>query len=220
MKINTKLLIPYDSLINELKTESNYDESYYGNENKYINDHIFDSNDISVMLLILLYHNNIITKKQYCVYINKYDTLSRRINTYHSNITNKWYNNCNFTYILLDTVIIKYDISYINLKEFIKYINIGFSKKYSWCINYFKENIINKILDYYNKDLAYDILKDFKFNIRYETFEKYFDNNELSSSYCCEDCDGDFIEYMRHRYDEIYNHLEIKCQIIKELELK
>lgn len=190
--------------------------------------------DISILLLCLLFHNKLLTKKQLCAYFNKYDekssrkenpsykddTLTRRINTYHSKINDKWYNDYNFTSILLDICkdeCTNYEMSFDDL---LKYLNIGFSKNKNWCIDFVTFNIIKPIIEYYDVEKSYKILNKFGLDINYLTYEEADLKYDLSLGYCCEDCDGCYSQYKRSKYEYYYkgsNKQDIKNMFKTEL---
>jgi len=194
-----------------------------------------EGKDISILLLCLLFHNKLLTKKQLCAYFNKYDekssrkenpsyiedTLTRRVNTYHSKINDKWYNDYNFTSILLDICkdeCTNYEMSF---EDLLRYLNIGFSKNKNWCIDFVTFNIIKPIIEYYDVEKSYKILNKFGLDINYLTYEDADLKYDLSLGYCCEDCDGCYSQYKRRKYEYYYkgsNKSEIK-ELFKE-ELK
>lgn len=55
------------------------------------------TNDIAVLLLCALYHNQVISKKQFLSYAHKYESgeLCRFVRSHHSRINKKWYNDMN-----------------------------------------------------------------------------------------------------------------------------
>jgi len=211
--------IPYKKLIVELHRD------YYART-----DFDIDDQDISILLLVLLYHNKKITTQQLCCYFKKYNELddksnkmlSRRINTYHSKINDKWYSEEYFDEILTQVVYDTCKIEDMTIDDFLKILNIGFSRKRNWCVDYTVMSIIKPIISYYNIDRSFDVLKDFdfKYDIEYTSYEEADKRYQLGSGYCCEDCDGCFSQYKYNEYlsrYKKYDNDEIKKNILPEL---
>lgn len=129
---------------------------------------------------------------------SKNDT-SWYVNTYHSNINDKWYGDMFMSDILKS--ILDAQMNSLELNEFIKYVNIYLNKAHNYCVyfiffNYVKESI--------NRNRSY--------RGDYDSVNKYFNTNfvitkkeeyscNYSFSYCCEDCDGDYDDYMDNQYE-------------------
>ena len=176
-----------------------------------------ETRDISILLLCLLYHNKLITQKQLCLHCNRYQeiktdeitkyteySLSRRLNTYHSKITNTWYNDCNFTYVLYEDCLEKCINTTMSIDELLKILNIGFSKNRNWCVDYIAFNIIKPIINYYDKNYSYNFLKEFGIHIDFMTYEEADIKHDLSLGYCCQDCDGCYSQYKQNQYEYKY----------------
>lgn len=121
------------------------------------------------------------------------------VNTHHSNINDKWYSDMYMSDILksiLDT-----NMCVLELSEFIKYVNIYLNKTHNYCVdfiffNYVKESI-NRNRNYSG---YYDSVNTY-FNTRFVIIKKEDFSYHYSFSYCCEDCDGDYDEYMDNQYE-------------------
>lgn len=125
------------------------------------------------------------------------------VRTYHCNINDKWYNDMFMQDIFKD--IIYYDMSThisttsLDIKELISYVNIYLNKSHNYCVDFIFFNYIKEAI---NRNRSY--------NGYYEYVNSYFNTNftilrkeddEFSSSgYCCEDCDGDYDDYVENRY--------------------
>lgn len=191
------------------------------NTHRYASDTIssdlhIENKDLSVFFLCLLYHNKLITKKQLTVYCNRYNDeveiknyqgsvfrthyLTRRINTYHSNITDKWYNDCTFPFILHDAVMCKCTDLNMTISDFLLYLNHGFSRNRNWCVDYLAYSIIRPITSIYDEHLKFKVLAAFNIGIDYISYEEADRLYDLGTGYCCSDCDGCYGEYKRARY--------------------
>lgn len=184
-----------------------------------------ESKDLSVMLLVLLYHNKKITRKQLSIYLNRYsekstytdwtgttynqDFLSRTIRTYHSKVNDQWYNDYNFTAILMD-LIDDCESFEIPIDQFLTYLNYGFSMNRNWCVNYFGLSIVKPMISHGHD--AFDVLQDWGFDIEHISYEEADRKYDLSSGYCCRDCDGCLGEYKRSRYEYYYKKSDDKIK--------
>lgn len=203
--------ILYRKLLNEIDRVNPYESVYYTLD--------IDDKDLSIILLCLMYHNGLLTRKQISKYFLKYtdgSVLSRKINTYHSKISNKWYNDVSFTYILFDTCMNHCTDTEVSIPRMIEILNIGFNKNHNWCLNYLTFNILHRIIGYAYDNDNYTILKWFKLNLNLVSYEEADEHYDLSCGYCCSDCDGCLGEYKRSRYRMYYKN-DDKSVIIQKL---
>jgi len=139
--------IPIRRLINESV------DFYYDNASS----HILAANDFIILCLIVLYHNQKISRKQFTLYCQRYFNttdiwgrtckgvpLNRRIKTCHSVFDGEWYNDVNFITLVANATQ-KSNLDYeILTKDILKYLNIGFSRNRNWCVNYIALSISTK----------------------------------------------------------------------------
>ena len=163
----------------------------------------------------------------------------RRINTYHSKINNKWYNDDSVTdiyeSILNDMINLKNPKARLNFEranklrllnglapkkfkteltfeESLKYLNLYLNKNRNYCIDHlFHEFIKPNILKFeYNKTI--NSMFDYNFD--------YIEDRERKVNdweYCCEYCCGPYNEWYSRRYEIDYKNVHIEiCKIISE----
>jgi len=181
------------------------------NDNAYSN--ILSANDFIILCLIVLYHNEKISHKQFTLYCQRYFnkgegiSLNHHINTYHSVFDNEWYNDVYFITVVTNAAQksgLNYDIS---MEDILKYLNIGFSRNRNWCVNYVAiswiKPVIYKAFSYDNY-LCQQLVKEFDISVDFMTLEEADRKYDLDSGYCCSDCDGCRGEYKRSRYESYY----------------
>lgn len=196
---------PVNVLMNNIKIS----EDWYYHNNRIYSALGIELQDISIFLLIVLYHNNLITRQQFCTYCNKYDhdstfysknELTRVVNTYCSPITKNWYNDASFTYILYDSCSqanCKWED--ISVEQFLQYLNLGFNRNRNWCINHLAFKYIKPLL-HSTESKATLALNRLLPEIHILSYEEADDKYNLADGYCCQDCDGCKGEYKRSRY--------------------
>ena len=184
--------------------------------NGYYYRQMLEDSDTAFLIIVQLHFGGVINdKRMYAMFKSLNDgTLLRHINTYNSKIYNKWFNNENMIDVLLeiyfDNRTPKRDIP---VDVFLTYINKSLNKPKNYCIDVLFSRYIRpfirgyNMLDYYTKELE-------SFNIglggvNFVKFEDYTDDG----MYCCEDCDGDYTEYMRSRYDRYVKDRNIEALI-------
>lgn len=182
---------------------------YYDNASS----HILAANDFIILCLIVLYHNQKISRKQFTLYCQRYFNtnegiqLNRRIRTCHSVFDGEWYDDVNFiTLVANATQKSTLDFN-ISTEDILKYLNIGFSKNKNWCVNYIAlswiKPLIHKAFSYDNY-LCQQLVKEFDISVDFMTLEEADRKYDLDSGYCCSDCDGCRGEYKRSRYESYY----------------
>ncbi len=173
--------------------------------------------DIHLYLIVtFLYHNGIINRKKLLsVYKScKEGTLERRIKIHHCKINNKWYDDESMYNIYVDVYKdFRVQIKEIDFNDLIPTLLLYNSKSKNYCIDWFFYIIIKPILDKYNNILSYGFFDDYtseryiqmikSFDIEFKSDIRTFDEWERTASdfgYCCEDCSGDYNEYMINQY--------------------
>ena len=191
-----------------------FNDVYYCN---YTN--ISDAN--LLMFAIFNLHKHKIINSQslndYCKQF-KNNTLIRKINTKYCKKLDRWYiDACSSAYIL-DMYNELCPKNNFNLIELVPYINRIYNKSFNKCIYYIYNYYIIPIIDktFYNTEYL-DVYNDLNIET-IPTFESVEHN--LSSGYCCKDCDGCLSEYKSSRYkmyylkniDNYYNKAKLKLQ--------
>lgn len=220
------LSIPIKFFIDLIKKEESQRErqfSYLGKSailsdmTYYINQYIMsdiagvDDNDIAVMLLCTLYHNKRINKTSFCNYMQKYQSgeLTRTFESHHSRLSDKWYTECSFVYVLYDNVKLITNPEFnIPADIFIDYLNLGFNKKRNWCVNYIETKLFAPVFGHhhYHKDLVSDFLTETGYPtviLQFDVADKIYD---FSFGHCCYDCSGDLNEYKLNAYRTKYQN--------------
>ncbi len=141
-------------------------------------------------------------------------TLLRRINTYHCPINDQWYNDEAMLTILLevynDHTMPKHSIP---LDVFLKYLNLYLGKNKNFCIDWVYFSLVKPLIDGLGSHGYAEKLRSFGLQgideaiLSYEEADRRYD---LSSGYCCSDCDGCRSQYKRSRYEHYYAHNEKK----------
>lgn len=174
--------------------------------------------DVHMYLIVtFLYHSGIINRQKLLALYKarREGTLERKVKTYHCKINNKWYDDTG-TYTIYKDVYQEFrsQIQDIEFKDLITTMLLYNAKPKNYCIDWFFYNIIEPILDKYQSSGNYGFFDEYSnnnciqmlksFDIPFEKANsKTFDEWERTAStygYCCEDCSGDFDEYMRNQY--------------------
>lgn len=207
------LYIPFNILKRKIFTEKESRNGWFSNETE-IND-----KDISLLMLCILFHNGKISQKSFTSRMKQYfetvknnyggqnPKLSRKIGTYKSEILNRWYVDISLTNVLVDEVVETCRIKDLTVNEYLKYLNLGLNKNKNFCIDVIAINVFLKVIESYDKDWAYDFLNNCGIdglNLTHLSFKQADREYDLSSGYCCYDCDGCLSEYKRSRYDYLY----------------
>lgn len=130
-------------------------------------------------------------------------TLNRKINVYHSPITDKWYDNTGMLSILVETFSEIGSPDFLHEEEWLKYTNLYLNKNKNFCIDWIYFEIIEPII---NRNYDLDILKTFDVDVKggFISYEEADNQGRLDSGYCCRDCDGCLGEYKRSQYETYY----------------
>ena len=131
MKITKKLLPKYN------------DRCYY------YHTPLGSGNDV-ILILFLLYHSDVITKKKFMGMLRQHEKgkLLRKIGTHHCSINDKWYNSEDYYNVLLEAF---WDngirIKDMSFDDAIKYTNIYLNKPVNYCIDWFYHEMIKPFID-------------------------------------------------------------------------
>lgn len=172
--------------------------------------------DISVLMLCILYHNNKISRESFTSRMNRYRSsdesvsLTRVVGTYKSKILNQWYSGVCVTNVYVEEVIGScVGNTDLTIKEYLKYLNIGFNRNVNYCVDYLAFSIFKPIMEHYDKGWSYRFLTSCNIDgvngLEYLSFDQADMRHDLSSGYCCEDHDGPIEDYKRMRYDYLYS---------------
>ena len=157
--------------------------------------------DVSLLCLVLLYHNGIINDKSYItnsLKVNDADkTLERYLSTYHSKINDKWYNDMFISDIYLDIVKEKCSDYNIEFANFLTYLNKALSKNRNYILNIFYYNYVKPLLNKYSIENSYEFLNNIV-SIPEIEFESHY------TSYCCDGCDGDYEQFRDSTNNLVY----------------
>lgn len=133
--------------------------------------------------------------------------LLRKVNTYHCKINDQWYNDESMSNILIevynDECCPKTDIK---LEDFLLYVSLFLSKKRNYCIDWVFYNYINPLLNACYNERVIELLSSFDLpaeEITLLTYEEADRMYDLSSGYCCKDCDGCLGQYKSYRYKDL-----------------
>ena len=184
---------------------------YYSNVSEcWSNKNCIDSDKISVLMVCILYHNGKISRESFIAKMQQYfqkNMLSRKVGTYHSVVLDEWFNDVTMDSILIQEAhetCIEKDIS---IENYLKYLNLGFSRNKNWCVNFIDTIVNDGIYSFYDDDERIKFIKDCNFTgiyIDYLSYEEADAKYGLSDGYCCADCSGCLGEYKRSRYEHLH----------------
>jgi hypothetical protein len=203
-----EMIIPFRQLKEKIKTEKGWWA--------YDNMSNIDNQDLSVIMLCILFHNKKISRErfvarmqQYFKTKDSYIMISRRLGTYKSELLNRWYSDISLTNVYVEEVFETCTCNDLTIEDYLKYLNIGFNRNRNFCIDFIAFSVFRKVIHHWDKNWAYDFLtscgiKDL--NLSYLSYEEADRNYDLSFGYCCEDCDGCLRQYKESRYDYLYKN--------------
>lgn len=201
------MIIPFNTLSEQIRTDSKSSSGWFENYSEVKHE------SISVLMLCILYHNQKISRESFTarmtMHIKDKSHLSRRIGTYHSTVNGKWYQDIIFTNVLVEEVNDTCSDRNLNIKDYLKLLNIGFSRNTNYCVDFLAFEIFKPIMGHYNRDWVYRFFSDCQepqLNLTYLSFEEADRKYDLGSGYCCEDHDGDFEAYKQSRYNWLYKN--------------
>lgn len=177
------------------------------------------------LLISLLHINGFINNQSLNSLFNllRKNKLYRQVNTYHSRINDKWYNDDSIIEIYEDVfdsmihpknknVLLKLERinklrkidnlppkvykEYLTFEEVLKYLNRYLNKTRNYCIDYlFYEFIAPNIRTEYREHVLNSM-----FNYDFSKLNEKYSVSDYG--YCCEDCDGPYEDYMSYRYSQ------------------
>jgi len=160
------------------------------------NSHI-DDNDIAILAIFHLYHNKSINDDRFKAYCKQYknDTIIRRVNTYHCEINDKWYNDTSTFEPILESYSEKCGNLELSTDDILKYLNKLLNMNKNFCIDHLYYKYYKPVIDY---TLPNNIPSDNDLGL--PSYEELDNRDILSNGYCCKDCDGCLGEYKRSQY--------------------
>jgi hypothetical protein len=178
----------------------------------YNNTHI-ENTDITVLLISLLHHNGKINDEKLNAMFSslRKGKLLRRINTYHCKINDQWYNDTDMFSILMDVYSNVSLSKEMTLEIFLGYLNRYHNKNKNYCLDVVYFNYIEPLINNVESYPHYNILKNFDvLEGEVLTYEDALEKKDLGCGFCCEDCDGDYNDYKRNRYQYYYKEDMVK----------
>lgn len=215
------LIIPFNALASQIRTEKDSRSGWFENYTEIAN------KDVSVLMLCILYHNNIITKKSFTARMKQYyetvpnnfgnqvPKLERRLGTYKSEVLDKWYSDIPLTNVFVEEVMETCNTKDLSVEDYLKYLNLGLNKNKNYCVDFIAFNVFSVIIEHHNRGWAYKFLGSCMFNTKdlnlsYVSFEEADRRYDLSFGYCCGDCDGSLKSYKQNRYEYHYKKDSVK----------
>jgi hypothetical protein len=197
----------------------------------------FEGNEKLFILISLLHINRFINNQSLFALFKslKENKLNRYINTFHSKINDKWYNDEHITNVyemILEDSISKHrnsqktkrlnklreldglkPITYkteLNFDDTLKYLNKYLNKNRNYCIDHLFHEFIKESISRY-KHYQYTLNRIFDFD--FEIFKK----EPYDDYYCCEHCCGSYESWLEYREDHSYDGIEERiCKEISE----
>ena len=179
----------------ELLKEGIYPYDYIGNQTESTRGFLY---------VIFMHKNGIINREKMIAMFRslREGTLLRYVNTYHCNINDKWYNGESMIDVLEDVFKGAKPIQHeqIDFDEMLSYLNLYLNKPKNYCIDYIYSRFVNPLIQSfggYARQL--DTIQSFGINCRVHSIIAF--ENFSPSGYCCDDCDGDYMDYKRSQYE-------------------
>ena len=97
----------------------------------------------------------------------------------------------------------------IELDVFLKYLNLYLNKNKNYCIDFVYFNLVEPLIKRFRYDNSLAKLRSFgasEMDLSIVTYEEADRTRDLSSGYCCRDCDGCLSEYKHSRYESYYGY--------------
>ena len=167
------------------------------------------SHEHVVLIMIIFWHKNNLISRERMISMFKNlreGKLLRKINTYHCPINDTWHSDESMYTVLKEVFFDTYKkmtVTTMELEEFIKYVQLYDSKPRNYSIDYIYTNIVRPFIDRYKYDSnpSFEQLKSFDINFSDVEFVSRGNYHGSSFGYCCEDCSGDYDEYMDRQYE-------------------
>lgn len=133
----------------------------------------------------------------------------RYVNTHHSNINDKWYNDDSMLTILIKIHDEVCSPAILSLDDYLKYVNLLKNANKNYCIDYVFKMIIEPLVNNIRSYSSLNQLKSFDIPFEYMTYEEADRRYGLSDGYCCDDCDGSYSEYKMNKYEYYYRNRDV-----------
>lgn len=192
------MTIPFNELTNNISKSGRWSSSgwyynYSGIENKHM----------SMIMLCILYHNQKISRKSFTARMQAEQSLDRRLKTYKSIVLDEWFQDTHITDVLVQEAETCNNRD-LTFEEYFTYLNIGLSRNRNWVVNWIAFSIYKAMLNA-DANHAYRFINASNLieisPISYEEADRMYD---LSSGFCCDDCDGDYYSYKQSKYQHYY----------------
>lgn len=178
----------------------------------YCNYSDIDNNDLAILAIFHLHQQKKINDERLNAYCKQYNnnTICRKVKTYHCKINDKWYNDSSTFTAIMDSyneLCIKQDL---NLETMLTYLNRLLNKPRNYCIDHLYFSYVRPIITRLESTYGIELFNSLNVKTTFKTYEEMDNNGNLSSGYCCKDCDGCLGEYKRNRYNSYlgYNYIE------------
>ena len=188
---------------------------------KYLGDWNYDLQDEPKCLLVFafLHKKKIISddKLKGMMSTLRKGTFIRKVNTYHSDINDRWYDHESTAQLIYDLIKEEYlEREEISLLDFIYYINLLHNKNHNWCINYYYLKYVLPTLTQLRNWNAYSIIPIV------DAMKGGFHINEFtrrsSDYYCCCGCCCGFYSYSYEEDSHLQSEQKrVRQEIINEL---
>lgn len=176
--------------------------------NHYGHGHI-EQNDLALLIIANLHVNKKISdeKMKGMIASLRKGIFVRFVKTYHCKINDKWYNDENTLDIYKEVFNELCPKSDLTVDQFIPYINLLINKNKNYCIDHIYYQYVKPLIKNTEYWGSVDKLKSFDIKgldrivLSYEDADSKY---SLGSGHCCEDCDGDYEDYKRMKYEYLY----------------
>lgn len=189
------MIIPFNELLANVSLSRGY-SGWYSNSSGV------EDKALSVIMLCILYHNKKISRASFLARMQVDNT--RRVGTYKSKVLDEWFQETQLIDILIQEAE-TCDEKNLTFENYFTYLNLGMNRGRNFLVDFLVFSIFEPILNRYS---SYDSDKLFNFinaskviNLEPMTYEYADSHYDLSSGYCCSDCDGCLGAYKRSRYE-------------------
>jgi hypothetical protein len=205
------MIIPFNELLASVNLST-------GRSGWYSNSSNVEDKALSVIMLCILYHNKKISRASFLARMQVDNT--RKIGTYKSKVLNEWFQDLQMVNILILEAETCTEQN-LTFEQYFTYLNLGMNRGRNFLVDFLVFSIFEPML---NRLGSYDTDKVFNFinaskviEIEPMTYEYADSHYDLSSGWCCDDCDGCESSYKRSKYEHYYktDENEVKEQLKK-----
>lgn len=182
----------------QIQISNSYSKEIMNNSN-------IDYRNVAILAIFHMHNQEIINDQKLKSYCKSYHrgTLIRKINTFHCKIIDRWYNDESTFQIIMTAFFEKCQLEDMSIEKLLFYINKLMNKNKNFCVDHLYFSFIDPIISNLNNELNIQLLPLMGIETNFISYDTADRNGNLSSGYCCKDCDGCLSEYKRSRYNNL-----------------